>query len=227
MGLSVLGEPVALVRMNGGIVALRDVCAHMDASLSGGWVMRGAQGEELVCPNHRWRYDAAGRCTHIPELGDEQVIPDWTRVAAYATCERHGVIWVCLDPASGEDIPHLAALDDPRYQQLAVQSRVWKAPAETVIERFVASAASALGAGELTRFASPLSVAWAPDESHSSLRAILFTVTPLTRKACRSFWIAAAECGEPVGEAAIDAIEVDVETINEHAHDLFCEAMAG
>ena len=218
LGMSVLDEPVALVRMNGGIVALRDVCAHMDASLSGGWVMHGAQGEELVCPNHRWRYNAGGRCTHIPELGDEQVIPDWTRVPTFDTCEQHGVIWVCLDSASDAGIPQLAQLEDPHYQRLPIQSRAWKMPAQSVLDRFMDAASTAIGLGDWVPCASPLSVAWVT--VHSPRQAILFTVTPLTRKACRSFWIAAAECDDD------PSTQTDLETTNEQAYEVFCQAMA-
>lgn len=214
IGTSVLDEPVVVARMNGGIVALRDVCAHMDASLSGGWIMRGAEGEELVCPNHRWRYNAGGRCTHIPELGDEQVIPDWTRVPAYATREHYGALWVCLDPTTPAEPPRLPALENPRYERAPILARAWKLPAQAVMDQFVAIAGATIGPGALTPLASPLSAAWV---THDAARAVLFTATPLTRKASRSFWIAAMLTG-----ASGDA---DIEAFNDQAHDAFCQTM--
>ncbi len=215
IGTSVLDEPVVIARMNGGIAALRDVCAHMDASLSGGWIMRSAQGEELVCPNHRWRYNAIGHCTHIPELGDEQVIPNWTRVPAYATREHYGALWVCLEADAPAELPRLPALEDPRYERPAILTRAWKLPAQVVMDHFAAIAGSTIGPGELIRFASPLSAAWV---THDAKRAVLFTVTPLTRKASRGFWIAAMQT-----EGDTDA---DIEAANEQAHDAFCQTMA-
>lgn len=215
IGASVLDEPVVVARMNGGIVALRDVCAHMDASLSGGWIMRGAEGEELVCPNHRWRYNAGGRCTHIPELGDEQVIPDWTRVPAYATREHYGALWVCLDADAPAELPRLPALEDPRYERAPILTRAWKLPAQAVMDHFIAIAGSIIGPGALTRLASPLSAAWV---THNAARAVLFTVTPLTRKASRGFWIAAMQTG--------NGADADSEAVNEQAHDAFCQAMS-
>lgn len=215
IGTSVLDEPVVIARMNGGIAALRDVCAHMDASLSGGWIMRGAEGEELVCPNHRWRYNAGGRCTHIPELGDEQVIPDWARVPAYAIREHYGALWVCLDADAPAELPRLSALEDPRYERLAILTRAWKLPAQAVMDHFAAIAGAIIGPGALTRFVSPLAAAWV---TRNAERAVLFTVTPLTRKASRGFWIAAMQT-----EVGADA---NIEAVNEQAHDTFCQTMA-
>lgn len=214
IGASVLDEPVAIARMNGGIAALRDVCAHMDAALSGGWIMRGAEGEELVCPNHRWRYNAGGRCTHIPELGDEQVIPDWTRVPAYATREHYGAVWVCLDADACAELPRLPALEDPRYERLTILTRAWKLPAQAVMDHFIAIAGSIIGPGALTRFASPLSAAWVTRDAQ---QAVLFTVTPLTGKASRSFWIAATQPENGAG--------ADIEAVNEQRHDAFCRTV--
>ncbi len=209
-----IDEPVVMARMNGGIAALRDVCAHMDASLSGGWIMRSAQGEELVCPNHRWRYNASGHCTHIPDLGDQQVIPDWTRVPAYATCEHYGALWVCLETEVRAELPRLPALEHPRYERPAILTGAWKLPAQAVIDHFAASAGSTVGPGKLIRFASPLSAAWV---THDTKCAVLFTVTPLTRKASRSFWITAIRT-----EGAAHA---DIEAANAQMHDAFCQTM--
>jgi nitrite reductase/ring-hydroxylating ferredoxin subunit len=213
-GTSVLDEPVVIARMNGGIAALRDVCAHMDAALSGGWIMRGAEGEELVCPNHRWRYNAGGRCTHIPELGEQQVIPDWTRVPAYATREHYGALWVCLDADAPAELPRLPALENPRYARPAILTRAWKLPAQTVMDQFAVMASATIGPGALTRFASPLCAAWV---TRNAERAVLFTVTPLTRKASRGFWIAAVQT-----EAGADA---DIETVNAQAFDALCQTI--
>lgn len=84
-----------------------------------------------------------------------------------------------------------------------------------MINHFAAIASSTIGPGALTRFASPLSAAW---ETRNAERAVLFTVTPLTRKASRGFWIAAMQTE--------DGADADIEAVNERAHDVFCQTMA-
>lgn len=215
IGMSVLDEPVVVARMNGSVAAMRDVCAHMHTALSGGWIMRGAEGEQLVCPSHRWRYNADGRCAHIPDLGDEQVIPDWTHVPAYPVREHYGALWVCLDPATSAEPPRLPALDDPRFERAPILTRAWKLPAQAVMDHFVAIAGATVGPGALTPLASPLSAAWV---THDAARAVLFTVTPLTRKASRGFWFGAMQ--------KQDSASADPEAFNAQAHDAFCQALA-
>jgi nitrite reductase/ring-hydroxylating ferredoxin subunit len=201
LGLSLLDEPVMLARMDGGVAALRDVCSHMDAALSGGWVMRGAAGDELVCPHHRWRYNATGRCTHIPDVGDEgdgaQNTPDWTAVPRYGVAQRYGLIWVCLEDAPQAGPPDLPQFERPGALSLPIRAQVWKRPAQDVAEAFVAQAGRILGAGEATLFSSLTAGAWASGAG----RAVLFAVSPLTRAACRSFWVPVAPPGEDAGRA--------------------------
>ena len=43
---------LALFRTPSGIYAIDDVCPHMGASLSGGWVENGV----VTCPWHAWRF---------------------------------------------------------------------------------------------------------------------------------------------------------------------------
>jgi nitrite reductase (NADH) small subunit/3-phenylpropionate/trans-cinnamate dioxygenase ferredoxin subunit len=43
---------IALFRENGGYFAIDDVCPHMGASLSGGYVEKGI----VTCPWHAWRF---------------------------------------------------------------------------------------------------------------------------------------------------------------------------
>ena len=53
-GVSVGGQPVLLVHVDGCVVAFQDACAHQRARLSEGRL----EGREIVCPAHEWRYDA-------------------------------------------------------------------------------------------------------------------------------------------------------------------------
>ncbi len=215
IGGSLLDEPVVAVRMNGSIAAMRDVCCHMDAALSGGWIMRGEAGDELVCPHHRWRYDDAGRCTFIPELGAEQHIPDWAQVPRFGARERYGLIWVCLDEPASADLPRVDALEDAGDAAFEVRPKVWKAPAHVVIERFLAAAPAAIGAGKAELFPSLSALVW----SDGATQAVLFAVCPINRNACRSFWIAARNA-----TAAVGADEWAI--ADEQAYNALCQSMA-
>jgi nitrite reductase (NADH) small subunit len=49
------GKLIALFRQQGQLFAIDDVCPHMGASLSGGYVERGV----VTCPWHAWRFRLA------------------------------------------------------------------------------------------------------------------------------------------------------------------------
>jgi nitrite reductase (NADH) small subunit/3-phenylpropionate/trans-cinnamate dioxygenase ferredoxin subunit len=49
------GQLIAVFRTDGLYYAIDDVCPHMGASLSGGWV----EGGVVTCPWHAWRFRLA------------------------------------------------------------------------------------------------------------------------------------------------------------------------
>ena len=83
--VTVNGKDVAVFRTDGAFYAIDDLCPHMGASLSGGYV----EGGVVTCPWHYWRYrlsDGAWAdnpkvktgCYAVHVVGDELVleIPD-------------------------------------------------------------------------------------------------------------------------------------------------------
>ena len=88
------GEPVLLARTREGkAFALRDICPHRAAPLSGGRVL----GNEVECPYHGWRFRPDGVCSMIPSVVAEQDFAvDRIRVASYPLCEQDGLLWVYL-----------------------------------------------------------------------------------------------------------------------------------
>ncbi|MDQ3250307.1 MAG: aromatic ring-hydroxylating dioxygenase subunit alpha, partial [Chloroflexota bacterium] len=115
-GVELLEEPIALVRLNGELVAMQDLCRHFQARLSLGEISQIAgAGDCLMCPYHGWSYAASGQCVHIPQLGYDRQIPTDARVPRYEVAERYGLIWVCLDEAPQFNIPAIPALDDPAF----------------------------------------------------------------------------------------------------------------
>ncbi len=105
---TVLGERLVLFRdEHGQPAALRDRCLHRNMRLSGGRVVAGC----LECPYHGWRYDAAGRCAHIPAFCHDMPVPEFKTMRVYPTTDRDGYVWVYVGdgPPVGapRGFPHL------------------------------------------------------------------------------------------------------------------------
>ena len=66
--LSHEGEGRALVRNDGGVHLLSNVCRHRQAVMLRG---RGQTGENIVCPLHRWTYDLHGELIGAPHFTDD------------------------------------------------------------------------------------------------------------------------------------------------------------
>lgn len=90
-----LGEELVIWQSETGIHAWQDLCIHRGARLTGGKLIDGC----LACPYHGWRYDARGRCVHIP-AHPEQSPPAKAQVRTFRATTRYGLVWVCLgEPA--------------------------------------------------------------------------------------------------------------------------------
>jgi phenylpropionate dioxygenase-like ring-hydroxylating dioxygenase large terminal subunit len=110
---------------------LSDICVHRGGSLSAG-----IRHESTVqCPYHGWRFDGAGRCTHIPAQPAAR-IPAKARVDAYPTRERYGWIWAFLGDlpeAERAPLPDLGWVDDPAVRVVRGHFD-WQASWDRVIE---------------------------------------------------------------------------------------------
>lgn len=83
--------PLVLFRADDGrAAALPDRCPHRFAPLSAGKV----RGGQIECPYHGWRFAADGRCTRVP--GTEHAPGSKPLLDSLASCEAHGLVWVCL-----------------------------------------------------------------------------------------------------------------------------------
>lgn len=127
-----LDEQLVLVRLNGRVAAMKDLCIHRGARLSLGWVA----GGDIVCPYHGWRYNAEGQCTLIPQLPDKPP-PSKARAITYNCQERHGLIWVCLADTPRADIAPFPEYDDPEFHNTAWVVERWKSSAPRVVENFM------------------------------------------------------------------------------------------
>jgi nitrite reductase/ring-hydroxylating ferredoxin subunit len=90
------GEPIVLWRDPAGAVhAWADRCPHRGMQLSLGFLREG----RLACPYHGWRYDAEGRCTHIP-AHPEVVPPRAMSVERLGARESQAIVWAATGDAS-------------------------------------------------------------------------------------------------------------------------------
>ncbi len=141
VAVSLLGEAVVLWRDGARVArAWADQCPHRGARLSLGSVVAG----QLVCAYHGWRFDADGRCTHVPAQ------PEWVPPAShcarrYACMERHGLVWVRLDNPAWPDEALAAAAHlpdwhwtaDPRLQHTVSGPYTVGASATRLVENFL------------------------------------------------------------------------------------------
>ena len=69
------GEPWLLVRLDGALHAVRDLCPHRRVPLSAGQRVTTADGERVECGYHGWQFEGRGACTAIPALGPGAAVP--------------------------------------------------------------------------------------------------------------------------------------------------------
>ena len=60
---------VAFRDADGAAHVLADTCVHRGGSLADGVINNG----RVACPYHGWQFDGAGKCMHIPSLGDGKI----------------------------------------------------------------------------------------------------------------------------------------------------------
>jgi len=103
----------------GAPVAMDDRCPHRHARLSKGWVDKG----QLMCGYHGWTFDGGGRCTRIPQRGDDD--PTSIGVPRYRTALRCGYVWVALEEPVAE-LPTFEEDGDPAFRRIYEFYEPWK-----------------------------------------------------------------------------------------------------
>lgn len=112
MSRTIARKSMALYRLTDGTaVALADACWHRLAPLSKGKLI----GDEIQCPYHGIRYNAAGRCSHMPA---QDTINPSARVPSYPVVERDRFVWVWPgDPEHADPtlVPDMSQLSSPEW----------------------------------------------------------------------------------------------------------------
>jgi vanillate O-demethylase monooxygenase subunit len=129
---TLLDEPLVLWRTSDGAVhAFRDVCVHRGTALSLG----GVEGDEIVCAYHGWRYRGDGACTRIPQLAEPTRVPARARALAYTVTQRHGLVWVALEPPRWP-IPDVSELTADGWRTVRTGPFAWACDASRQVENF-------------------------------------------------------------------------------------------
>jgi phenylpropionate dioxygenase-like ring-hydroxylating dioxygenase large terminal subunit len=128
-----LAENLVLFRdQRGAVGLLAERCAHDGAMLIYGWVER----RGLVCPLHRWQFDAAGNCFIVP--GAPPGIPPHPtiRQTAYPVAEAMGMYWAYLGPMPAPAVPWETWVQDQsqaRPRRLARRDANWMQSIESSV----------------------------------------------------------------------------------------------
>ncbi len=108
----ILGEPIVLIRTEGGgVAALAGICPHRFAPLDQGKVL---PGDVIRCPYHGLEFNMAGACTGNPHASGR--IAAACRLKSYPAVEKHSAIWVWMGKGAADEaqIPDFSCLDaDP------------------------------------------------------------------------------------------------------------------
>jgi vanillate O-demethylase monooxygenase subunit len=115
MKRTVLGEDVVLYRkLDGGIAALDDRCAHRAYPLSEGRLI----GDNIQCGYHGFEYNCAGVCVKVPA---QERIPERALVQTFPVVESHRWVWIWLgdpDKAAATPVPDTHWMTDPAWDRV-------------------------------------------------------------------------------------------------------------
>ncbi|MCU0570555.1 MAG: aromatic ring-hydroxylating dioxygenase subunit alpha [Oculatellaceae cyanobacterium Prado106] len=128
-----LGEVIALWRIEDRIVACQDRCPHRGVSLSQGSI----DGEgAIVCPYHAMSFNGEGYCTRIPADLKITTFPQAANLRSYPVMEKYGFVWVCLGEPT-EDIPVFSEWNQSDITTFRCGPYYINTSAPRIIENFV------------------------------------------------------------------------------------------
>lgn len=131
--VTLLGDDWVVARLGGEVTALVDRCPHRASPLSAGCVADGT----VQCAYHGFRFDANGRCVHIPAIGAGAAVPPRAHTRrAHSVVERYGLVWISPDEplAPVIDVPEW---DDPAFVVAPLPDQTWHAGAAQMVDNFL------------------------------------------------------------------------------------------
>ena len=135
LSYTLLDEEIVLSKIDGKILAAKDLCPHRGAKLGLGKIEHGC----LICPYHGWEFDADGQCAAIPSLADQTApVVRRTRLKTFPVRERYGMVWVRLD--AGEEVsplPDVPEFEDENWTYLVAEPMKFAAGFRREIENYL------------------------------------------------------------------------------------------
>ncbi|MFT3956672.1 MAG: aromatic ring-hydroxylating dioxygenase subunit alpha [Piscinibacter sp.] len=161
VAVRLLGDDYVVWRDEAGVPrAARDRCPHRGTRLSLGRVCAG----QIECPYHGWRFDAGGRCVHIPAL-PEFTPPATHGLAMLGLTEAHGLLWLQLEPDAA--LPRFDGEAETKLRKLNVGPYAVATSAPRIVENFL----------DLAHFGF-VHEGWLGDRAHVALDAYRVEATP-------------------------------------------------
>ena len=138
--LTLLGEPLLIVRDESGIKALSNVCRHRGMPLAEG----SGNANRFVCRYHAWTYGTDGQLLRAPRMKNASFDPKTCKLGTFHCAERFGFVYVNLDDAPGDIDEALDGLADligqyqPQDYKIAhVGTEVWHCNWKALVENFM------------------------------------------------------------------------------------------
>tara|TARA_R110000772_G_scaffold42917_6_gene99263 strand:- start:2035 stop:3177 length:1143 start_codon:yes stop_codon:yes gene_type:complete len=106
-----LGIPILVVRQKDrSLKAFLNICSHRGARICN---QESGNAKLFVCPYHAWTYSLDGQLRGVPKSGFPNYDIAEGNLATLQVEERHGLVWVQVDPATRIDVAaHLGEIDD-------------------------------------------------------------------------------------------------------------------
>jgi phenylpropionate dioxygenase-like ring-hydroxylating dioxygenase large terminal subunit len=134
LGVTLSGQRIVLFRNEEDrLVAAAAKCPHRGVDLSLGRVIDGC----VECPFHGWRFDEAGRCTHVP--WDAAARKETLGIKTLPARELGGLLWVYTStdttPTGEPELPEELLRDDVRVSGQAFTFRAhWTRAVENMLD---------------------------------------------------------------------------------------------
>lgn len=132
LAVELLGEAWCLVRIDGGLAALRDECPHRLAPLSAGTVVDGT----LQCAYHGYRYALDGRCVEVPAMPGAPIPGRFRCPTAAGVVDHIGLVWIAPE-APLVPLPEVPEHDDASFVHVPLPAMDWRAGASQMADNFL------------------------------------------------------------------------------------------
>jgi len=138
--LTLMGEPLLIVRDGDEIRALSNVCRHRGMPIAEG----SGNANRFVCRYHAWTYGTDGALLRAPRMKNAGFDPKTCKLGQFASCERFGFVYVCLHdtpPDIDADLEGLGALivpyDPENFHIVHAAAEVWRCNWKSLVENFM------------------------------------------------------------------------------------------